>query len=113
MISFLSFGHILFDCGTHVGPRAAMKAEIECARLQRLSDLAALVAQRAAERGHAVDDQGPPDIPRWGELGVVGAFPAEIVKFISACDLWVHSLAGGPPAAAPCSAPPLGGTAAC
>ena len=31
------------------------------------------------------------DLPTWGNLGVVGAYPGPLLKFISECDFWVHS----------------------
>ena len=55
------------------------------------------VAALAVERGFDCSDWVPPELPVWGEyLGVVGAYPATVVKFFGTCrDLWVHSLGGG------------------
>ena len=85
----------LFKCPGNAGPRRVFEQDVAAARLLQLADLEEAAAALAAERGYDCSDWVPPELPVWGELGVVGAYPATVVKFFGTSDLWVHSLGGG------------------
>ncbi len=86
--------HILFDCVALESQRVRLKCGIEAEREERMEEHREKIKRLATEKGRdpvAALERDDFDLPTWGNLGVVGAYPGPLLKFISECDFWVHS----------------------